>query len=204
MPEFSVSQWKKQHGLGTPTFWGLFRLEQNGCVAGPASGSSPGSHRVHVSLCAESVIPSSGTFHVKLPKRRGVELGITISCESLPAPRPAWPWGQPTCQEKEVPSPGGGRWPLHSRDTRLAPGERLRWEADLSPSTLSRAAVCPQQDLSFSKPQFPLLHNECLLAFGSPGGMERHVRHQTHGPGLVFCLAPCSQGPEEAWNTVGA
>uniref|UniRef100_A0A8C9EG10 Glutamate receptor interacting protein 2 n=1 Tax=Phocoena sinus TaxID=42100 RepID=A0A8C9EG10_PHOSS len=31
---------------------------------------------------AESVIPSSGTFHVKLPKRRGVELGITISCES--------------------------------------------------------------------------------------------------------------------------
>ncbi|OWK02736.1 hypothetical protein Celaphus_00010664 [Cervus elaphus hippelaphus] len=32
---------------------------------------------------AESVIPSSGTFHVKLPKRRGVELGITISCESL-------------------------------------------------------------------------------------------------------------------------
>uniref|UniRef100_G1P156 Glutamate receptor interacting protein 2 n=1 Tax=Myotis lucifugus TaxID=59463 RepID=G1P156_MYOLU len=28
---------------------------------------------------AESVIPSSGTFHVKLPKRRGVELGITIS-----------------------------------------------------------------------------------------------------------------------------
>uniref|UniRef100_A0A8C7E7M2 Glutamate receptor interacting protein 2 n=1 Tax=Naja naja TaxID=35670 RepID=A0A8C7E7M2_NAJNA len=28
---------------------------------------------------AESVIPSSGTFHVKLPKKRGVELGITIS-----------------------------------------------------------------------------------------------------------------------------
>ncbi|XP_073765837.1 glutamate receptor-interacting protein 2a isoform X2 [Danio rerio] len=28
---------------------------------------------------AESVIPSSGTFQVKLPKRRGVELGITIS-----------------------------------------------------------------------------------------------------------------------------
>ncbi|XP_073900590.1 glutamate receptor-interacting protein 2 isoform X3 [Castor canadensis] len=28
---------------------------------------------------AESVVPSSGTFHVKLPKRRGVELGITIS-----------------------------------------------------------------------------------------------------------------------------
>ncbi|TTP91406.1 Glutamate receptor-interacting protein 2 [Bagarius yarrelli] len=28
---------------------------------------------------AESVIPSSGTFHVKLPKRRGVEVGITIS-----------------------------------------------------------------------------------------------------------------------------
>uniref|UniRef100_A0A3Q2PIZ6 Glutamate receptor interacting protein 1 n=1 Tax=Fundulus heteroclitus TaxID=8078 RepID=A0A3Q2PIZ6_FUNHE len=30
---------------------------------------------------AESVIPSSGTFHVKLPKKPGVELGITISCE---------------------------------------------------------------------------------------------------------------------------
>lgn len=32
-------------------------------------------------LFTESVIPSSGTFHVKLPKKRGVELGITISCE---------------------------------------------------------------------------------------------------------------------------
>uniref|UniRef100_A0A8C9MNE9 Glutamate receptor interacting protein 2 n=1 Tax=Serinus canaria TaxID=9135 RepID=A0A8C9MNE9_SERCA len=31
---------------------------------------------------AESVIPSSGTFHVKLPKKRGVELGITISSAS--------------------------------------------------------------------------------------------------------------------------
>ncbi|MGH0156859.1 UNVERIFIED_CONTAM: hypothetical protein FKN15_033545 [Acipenser sinensis] len=30
---------------------------------------------------AESVVPSSGTFHVKLPKRLGVELGITISYE---------------------------------------------------------------------------------------------------------------------------
>uniref|UniRef100_H3A4C0 Glutamate receptor interacting protein 2 n=1 Tax=Latimeria chalumnae TaxID=7897 RepID=H3A4C0_LATCH len=30
----------------------------------------------------ESVVPSSGTFHVKLPKRRGVELGITISSAS--------------------------------------------------------------------------------------------------------------------------
>lgn len=39
---------------------------------------------VHVCLYPESVIPSSGTFHVKLPKRRGVELGITISCESPP------------------------------------------------------------------------------------------------------------------------
>ncbi|XP_067855584.1 glutamate receptor-interacting protein 1 isoform X2 [Heptranchias perlo] len=28
---------------------------------------------------AESVVPSSGTFHVKLPKKSGVELGITIS-----------------------------------------------------------------------------------------------------------------------------
>ncbi|KAG1927262.1 glutamate receptor-interacting protein [Pimephales promelas] len=30
---------------------------------------------------AESVVPSSGTFHVKLQKKRGVELGITISDE---------------------------------------------------------------------------------------------------------------------------
>lgn len=33
-------------------------------------------------VCAcvsESVVPSSGTFHVKLPKKRGVELGLTIS-----------------------------------------------------------------------------------------------------------------------------
>lgn len=37
-----------------------------------------------ICLCSESVIPSSGTFHVKLPKKRGVELGITISCESPP------------------------------------------------------------------------------------------------------------------------
>ncbi|XP_022526591.2 glutamate receptor-interacting protein 2a isoform X1 [Astyanax mexicanus] len=36
---------------------------------------------------AESVIPSSGTFQVKLPKRRGVELGITISA-SKKAGRP--------------------------------------------------------------------------------------------------------------------
>ncbi len=27
----------------------------------------------------ESVVPSSGTFHVKLQRKRGVELGITIS-----------------------------------------------------------------------------------------------------------------------------
>ncbi|XP_041047782.1 glutamate receptor-interacting protein 2 [Carcharodon carcharias] len=33
---------------------------------------------------AESVVPSSGTFHVKLPKKRGVELGITISCDRKP------------------------------------------------------------------------------------------------------------------------
>lgn len=33
------------------------------------------------SFCTESVIPSSGTFHVKLPKKPGVELGITISCK---------------------------------------------------------------------------------------------------------------------------
>ncbi|XP_026784213.3 glutamate receptor-interacting protein 2a isoform X3 [Pangasianodon hypophthalmus] len=33
---------------------------------------------------AESVIPSSGTFHVKLPKKRGVEVGITISASKKP------------------------------------------------------------------------------------------------------------------------
>ncbi|XP_058244828.1 glutamate receptor-interacting protein 2a isoform X2 [Hemibagrus wyckioides] len=33
---------------------------------------------------AESVIPSSGTFHVKLPKRRGVEVGLTISASKKP------------------------------------------------------------------------------------------------------------------------
>lgn len=38
--------------------------------------------QVFLSLCVcttESVVPSSGTFHVKLPKKRGVELGLTIS-----------------------------------------------------------------------------------------------------------------------------
>ncbi|XP_037121703.1 glutamate receptor-interacting protein 2-like isoform X3 [Syngnathus acus] len=33
---------------------------------------------------AESVVPSSGTFHVKLPKRRGMEMGITISASKKP------------------------------------------------------------------------------------------------------------------------
>lgn len=37
----------------------------------------------HLFSPLESVIPSSGTFHVKLPKKPGVELGITISCECL-------------------------------------------------------------------------------------------------------------------------
>ncbi|KAF6731761.1 Glutamate receptor-interacting protein 2 [Oryzias melastigma] len=35
-------------------------------------------------LTTESVVPSSGTFHVKLPKKRGVELGITISASKKP------------------------------------------------------------------------------------------------------------------------
>ncbi|KAM9760916.1 glutamate receptor-interacting protein 1 isoform 11-T11 [Dama dama] len=35
---------------------------------------------------AESVIPSSGTFHVKLPKKHNVELGITISSPSSRKP----------------------------------------------------------------------------------------------------------------------
>ncbi|XP_058422035.1 glutamate receptor-interacting protein 2 isoform X2 [Diceros bicornis minor] len=42
-------------------------------------------HRVVLEVefdVAESVVPSSGTFHVKLPKRRGVELGVTLSSAS--------------------------------------------------------------------------------------------------------------------------
>uniref|UniRef100_H3BY09 Glutamate receptor interacting protein 2a n=1 Tax=Tetraodon nigroviridis TaxID=99883 RepID=H3BY09_TETNG len=35
---------------------------------------------------AESVVPSSGTFHVKLPRRRGMELGITISVPASKKP----------------------------------------------------------------------------------------------------------------------
>ncbi|CAG6021587.1 unnamed protein product [Menidia menidia] len=45
------------------------------------------SNKVNVEIefdVAESVVPSSGTFHVKLPKRRGVELGITISASKKP------------------------------------------------------------------------------------------------------------------------
>ncbi|KAM8863586.1 glutamate receptor-interacting protein 2-like isoform 2-T2 [Spinachia spinachia] len=44
-------------------------------------------HKVTVEIefdVAESVVPSSGTFHVKLPKRREVELGITISASKKP------------------------------------------------------------------------------------------------------------------------
>ncbi|KAL4646334.1 glutamate receptor-interacting protein 2-like [Arapaima gigas] len=33
---------------------------------------------------AESVVPSSGTFHVKLPKRKGVDLGIVLSASKRP------------------------------------------------------------------------------------------------------------------------
>lgn len=36
-------------------------------------------HNVVFVAWPESVVPSSGTFHVKLQKKRGVELGITIS-----------------------------------------------------------------------------------------------------------------------------
>ncbi|XP_058488026.1 glutamate receptor-interacting protein 2 isoform X3 [Solea solea] len=35
---------------------------------------------------AESVVPSSGTFHVKLPKKRGVELGLTITSKKAGEP----------------------------------------------------------------------------------------------------------------------
>ncbi|KAL4640671.1 glutamate receptor-interacting protein 1-like [Arapaima gigas] len=51
--------------------------------------SSPIGSRVTLEIefdVAESVIPSSGTFHVKLPKKPGVELGITISSPSSRKP----------------------------------------------------------------------------------------------------------------------
>ena len=66
---------RRQDGVGAVTFWippNWPRIVGLGLT------------QVHVCLYPESVIPSSGTFHVKLPKRRGVELGITISCESPP------------------------------------------------------------------------------------------------------------------------
>ncbi|KAA0714375.1 Glutamate receptor-interacting protein 2 [Triplophysa tibetana] len=43
--------------------------------------------RTNKVYAGESVIPSSGTFQVKMPKRRGVELGITISGTLEPGDR---------------------------------------------------------------------------------------------------------------------
>uniref|UniRef100_A0A671YA55 Glutamate receptor interacting protein 2a n=1 Tax=Sparus aurata TaxID=8175 RepID=A0A671YA55_SPAAU len=60
---------------------------------------------------AESVVPSSGTFHVKLPKRRGVELGITISGESVT------PWFPLISCDPPAPVSG--------RTGTLEPGDRL-------------------------------------------------------------------------------
>ncbi|XP_037539990.1 glutamate receptor-interacting protein 2-like [Nematolebias whitei] len=60
---------------------------------------------------AESVVPSSGTFHVKLPKRRGVELGITISASKKP--------GQPLIIS------GIKKGSIAHRTGTLEPGDRL-------------------------------------------------------------------------------
>ncbi|KAL2101996.1 hypothetical protein ACEWY4_003757 [Coilia grayii] len=60
---------------------------------------------------AESVVPSSGTFHVKLPKRRGVELGITISISKKP--------GQPLIISEIR------RGSIAHRTGTLEPGDRL-------------------------------------------------------------------------------
>ncbi|XP_048102601.1 glutamate receptor-interacting protein 2a isoform X1 [Alosa alosa] len=60
---------------------------------------------------AESVVPSSGTFHVKLPKRRGVELGITISISKKP--------GQPLVISEIK------RGSIAHRTGTLEPGDRL-------------------------------------------------------------------------------
>uniref|UniRef100_G1SEU6 Glutamate receptor interacting protein 2 n=1 Tax=Oryctolagus cuniculus TaxID=9986 RepID=G1SEU6_RABIT len=60
-----------------------FGLQLQGGVFATETLSSPPLVRfIEPDSPAESVIPSSGTFHVKLPKRRGVELGITISSAS--------------------------------------------------------------------------------------------------------------------------
>uniref|UniRef100_A0A2K6F4B5 Glutamate receptor interacting protein 2 n=1 Tax=Propithecus coquereli TaxID=379532 RepID=A0A2K6F4B5_PROCO len=68
---------KEREGGGMVSFGGVLPSGGLGLPWAPPSGLTS----VHVCLRPESVIPSSGTFHVKLPKRRGVELGITISCE---------------------------------------------------------------------------------------------------------------------------
>ncbi|XP_063076591.1 glutamate receptor-interacting protein 2a [Engraulis encrasicolus] len=60
---------------------------------------------------AESVVPSSGTFHVKLPKRRGVELGVTISMSKKP--------GQPLVISEIR------RGSIAHRTGTLEPGDRL-------------------------------------------------------------------------------
>nr|KAF6474303.1 glutamate receptor interacting protein 2 [Rousettus aegyptiacus] len=78
---------------------------------------------------AESVIPSSGTFHVKLPKRRGVELGITISCES-PACHTVLAFPSPTALRAEWAHLLGER--AHCLARGKAPGGRT-----------SRLGFCP-------------------------------------------------------------
>lgn len=79
--------WKKQDGVGTVTCGGSFPLARMDEGWGLLESLPWSLMWVQFSLHPESVIPSSGTFHVKLPKRRGVELGITISCESPAQPR---------------------------------------------------------------------------------------------------------------------
>uniref|UniRef100_A0A3P8X2V1 Glutamate receptor interacting protein 2a n=1 Tax=Cynoglossus semilaevis TaxID=244447 RepID=A0A3P8X2V1_CYNSE len=57
---------------------------QGGVFATEALSAPPVVHFIEPD--SPSVVPSSGTFYVKLPKRRDVELGITISGESSKKP----------------------------------------------------------------------------------------------------------------------
>lgn len=115
----------------------------------PASPSLGLTH-IHMCLHAESVIPSSGTFHVKLPKRRGVELGITIGCESLPAIQSL----------PQVSRLLGEIAHFQLRGEGDAPGGK----AGLSSLCLQCSTVCSWvTPPSCWKPQFPILHNGSLL-----------------------------------------
>lgn len=137
----------------------------------------------------ESVIPSSGTFHVKLPKRRGVELGITISCESpLRHTVPVVP--APPAPESRVNPPAG------RKSTLPGPGERFLEGGVLSP--LQCPAVSSGRTGTSQRLDFLFCTLGVSKPIGSPAGVKWLVRQETNGQGLVFCLLLCAQGPEEA------